>query len=140
MPEYSIFDGHNDTLLRFYRDEVNYSDFLSEMDSGHIDIVRARRGGFAGGFFAVYVPNPESRIAPDNMPDTSKPYAPPAVEFTFSQSAALRQAADLFRLEAASEGQIKVVRTADELQACIDKGISSPPFCTLKARKPSTKT
>ena len=59
MPEYSIFDGHNDTLLRFYQnDDVEYRDFLREMDSGHIDIVRARRGGFAGGFFAVYVPNP----------------------------------------------------------------------------------
>ncbi len=124
MPEYSIFDGHNDTLLRFYRDEgVTYGDFLSELDSGHIDLIRARRGGFAGGFFAVYVPNPEHRIAPDSMPDLSKPFVPPAVDFAFSQGAALRQMADLFRLEEASKGQVKVVRTADELQDCIDRGI-----------------
>ena len=124
MSKYPIFDGHNDTLLRFYQnDDVDYIDFLSEMDGGHIDLVRARRGGFAGGFFAVYVPNPERRIDPDSMPDLSKPYTPPAVEFVYSQSVALRMTADLFRLEAESKGQIKVVRTADELQACIDNDV-----------------
>ena len=124
MSKYPIFDGHNDTLLRFYQnDDVDYIDFLGEMDGGHIDLVRARRGGFAGGFFAVYVPNPERRIDPDSMPDLSKPYTPPAVEFVYSQSVALRMTADLFRLEAESEGQIKVVRSADELQACIDNDV-----------------
>ncbi len=124
MSKYRIFDGHNDTLLRFYQnDDVDYIDFLTEMDGGHIDLVRARRGGFAGGFFAVYVPNPERRIDPDSMPDLSKPYTSPAVEFVYSQRVALRMTADLFRLEAESEGQIKVVRTADELQNCIDNDI-----------------
>ncbi len=124
MAKYKIFDGHNDTLLRFYQnDDVNYSDFLGEMDGGHIDLVRARRGGFAGGFFAVYVPNTEVRIAPDSMPDTSKPFTPPAVEHVYSQRVALRMMADLFRLEEESAGQVKVVRSADELQACIDDDI-----------------
>lgn len=124
MPEFSIFDGHNDTLLRFYQnDDVDYIDFLSEMDGGHIDLVRARRGGFAGGFFAVYVPNPERRIDPDSMPDTSKPYVSPSVDFVFSQGVALRMMADLFKLEAASEGQIKVVRSAAELGSCIENGV-----------------
>ena len=124
MPEFKIFDGHNDTLLRFYQDDdVVYSDFFSEMDGGHIDLVRARQGGFAGGFFAVYVPNPKKRIAPDSLPDTSKPFVSEAVEHHYSQRVATRMMADLFRLEAESAGQVKVVRTADELQDCIDKGI-----------------
>ena len=124
MPEFPIIDGHNDTLLRFYQnDDVDYSDFYSETEGGHIDLVRARRGGFAGGFFAVYVPNPKSRIDPDNMPDTSKPYAPPAVDFVFSQGVALRSMADLFKLEAQSAGQVKVVRSAAELQACVNNDI-----------------
>ncbi len=123
MPEFKIFDGHNDTLLRFYNhDDLDLSDFLGEMDGGHIDLARARRGGFAGGFFAVFVPNQE-RIDPDNMPDLSTPYTSPAVDFVFSQRAANRLTADLFRLEALSGGQIKIVRSADELQACIDAGI-----------------
>ncbi len=124
MPKFKIFDGHNDTLLRFYQNEdVDYPDFFNEMDGGHIDLVRARRGGFAGGFFAVYVPNLKVRIAPDSVPDLSKPYVPAAVEFTYSQGVALREMADLFRLEAISEGQVKVVRTADELQDCLDSGV-----------------
>ena len=124
MPEFSIFDGHNDTLLRFVKDDnVNYMDFLSEMDSGHLDLVRARRGGFAGGFFAVFVPHPQVKIAPDSLPDRSKPYVSEPVEFVHSQRIVLRMLADLFKLEAASEGQIKVVRSADELQACIDNGV-----------------
>ena len=124
MAKFKIFDGHNDTLLRFYQnDDVTYSDFLREMDGGHIDLVRARKGGFAGGFFAVWTPNLESRIAPDSMPDTSKPYSPPPVEHQYAQRVALRMMADLFRLEEESAGQVKVVRSADELQACIDKDV-----------------
>ena len=124
MPEFSFFDGHNDTLLRFFQyDDVNFSDFFTEMKDGHIDLPRARQGGFAGGFFAVYVPNPNRRIAPDSMPDMTKPYVPEALELRYSQGIALRSMADLFRLEAESAGQIKVVRTADELQGCIDKDI-----------------
>lgn len=124
MANIPIFDGHNDTLLRFYQnDDVDYADFLTEMQGGHIDLVRARRGGFAGGFFAVYVPNPELRIDPDNMPEIAKPYAPPAVEFVYAQGVALRMMADLFKLEALSAGQVKVARSADDLQACIDSGV-----------------
>ena len=124
MAKYPIFDGHNDALLRFIQDDgITYRDFFRELDSGHIDLVRARRGGFAGGFFAVYVPNPERRIAPDSMPDLSKPYVPAAVEFTYSQSVALRMMADLFKLEAESDGAVKIVRSADELQTCIDSGV-----------------
>ena len=104
MPEFSIFDGHNDTLLRFYQDDVTYKDFFRELDSGHIDLVRARRGGFAGGFFAVWTPN-EQRIAPDSMPDTSKPFTPPAVDYEFARGVALRMSADLFRIEAESAGK-----------------------------------
>lgn len=123
MPEFKIFDGHNDTLLRFYNhDDLDLSEFLGEMEGGHIDLERARRGGFAGGFFAVFVPNKE-RIDPDNMPDLSTPYTSPAVDFAFSQRAANRLTADLFRLESLSGGQIKVVRSADELQSCIDAGV-----------------
>lgn len=122
MPEFSIFDGHNDTLLRFFQDDVTYKDFFRELDSGHIDLVRARRGGFAGGFFAVWAPN-EQRIAPDSMPDTSKPFTPPAVDSEFATRAALRMSADLFRIEAESEGQVKVVRAAAELERCIEQGV-----------------
>ncbi|MCY4464119.1 MAG: dipeptidase [Chloroflexi bacterium] len=124
MPEFSIFDGHNDTLLRFYQnDDVTHSDFLRGMDGGHIDLPRAKKGGLAGGFFAVWTPNLEDRIAPDSMPDTSKPYTPPAVERGYALSVAHQMTADLFRIEAESNGQIMIVRSADELQSCIENGV-----------------
>ena len=123
MDKFPIIDGHNDTLGRFYRGDISFSDFLEGVDSGHIDLVRARQGGFAGGFFAVFVFSPDQRIDPEHMPDTSKPFTPPAVEFNWSHRAAQRQVADLLRLEAASAGQVKVARSADELQACVEQGI-----------------
>ena len=33
--------------------------FFERSDLGHIDLPRAREGGFGGGFFACYTPNPE---------------------------------------------------------------------------------
>ena len=49
-----IFDGHNDVLLRLNRraggDPV--AAFLQGEDKGHLDLPKARRGGFAGGLFA----------------------------------------------------------------------------------------
>lgn len=53
-----VFDGHNDVLLRLYQDPAR--EFRSEGEDGHLDLPRARRGGFAGGFFACFVPGPET--------------------------------------------------------------------------------
>ncbi len=54
-PPIPVFDGHNDTLLSLL---TTGRDFFAESDIGHIDWPRARRGGLAGGFFAVFVPDP----------------------------------------------------------------------------------
>ena len=121
MPDFPIFDGHNDTLLRFAQnDSLTYKDFFTEMESGHIDLPRARKGGFAGGFFAVFAPNPEMEITPDFVPD---PQLPSPLEWSYAQRFALGMMSDLFKLEAESAGQVKVVRSAAELQACIESGI-----------------
>jgi membrane dipeptidase len=55
-PRIPVFDGHNDTLLSLL---TTGRDFFAESDIGHIDWPRARRGGLVGGFFAVFVPDPE---------------------------------------------------------------------------------
>src|SRR5690242_1587458 len=51
-----VFDGHNDTILAILGGKT---EFFSENESGHIDLPRAKRGGLAGGFFAVFVPDPK---------------------------------------------------------------------------------
>ena len=44
-----IIDGHNDLVLRRWRGEPTL----------HLDLDAARAAGFAGGFFALYVPSPQ---------------------------------------------------------------------------------
>lgn len=56
-----IFDGHNDTLLSLID---TGRDYYERSDIGHIDDVRAKEGGLAGGFFACFVPNPHGSHAP----------------------------------------------------------------------------
>jgi membrane dipeptidase len=63
-----IIDGHNDLVLRRWRGE----------SSPHLDLDAALAAGFAGGFFALYIPSP-------HPPDpTEIPYAlplPPSIPF-----------------------------------------------------------
>jgi membrane dipeptidase len=120
-----IFDGHNDTLLALYRpDKGKERSFFTRSEHGHIDLPRAREGGFAGGFFAVYVPAAAS-IQPSNLPPGGGPYEAPLpepLELGYSQRTALGMAGLLFRLEAESQGDLKVVRSAAEIAACLDSG------------------
>jgi membrane dipeptidase len=119
-----IFDGHNDTLLSLYTSERGKgTTFFERSEKGHIDLPRAREGGFAGGFFAVYVPPEEEREHTDRSqfatPDGFEVPLPPPLERAYAQRVAIAISASLFRIEAASDGQLKVVRTADELAACL---------------------
>ena len=55
-----VFDGHNDLLLRLYEASTEDRDRVwLQGDGGQLDLPRMRRGGFAGGLFAIYVPSPE---------------------------------------------------------------------------------
>jgi membrane dipeptidase len=120
-----IFDGHNDTLLRCYHPGKNENrPFLEEGESGHIDLPRARRGGLAGGLFAIFVPTPDYNFA-DNFTQTEKGYAvkpSPAVDPAYAKSFTQEIVASLFAMERASEGQIQVARTSADLTRCIDQG------------------
>ena len=61
-----VFDGHNDTLLNLYLPTRGKGrSFFTRSDTGHIDLPRAREGGFGGGFFAVFVPSPSVAGEPD---------------------------------------------------------------------------
>lgn len=57
-----VFDGHNDTLLSLIS---TGRDFYKRGDVGHLDAPRAADGGFAGGFFACFVPTPNDDWAPN---------------------------------------------------------------------------
>lgn len=124
-----IFDGHNDSLQRL----APYStaavrDFFTQHSEGHVDFPRARAGGLAGGFFALFTPSEPSTTLPPPMEviitetGYEVPLAPP-LDCATAQAATLAMVAGLFRLEAAAEGQLKVVRTTTELAACLEQGV-----------------
>lgn len=129
-----IFDGHNDTLLNLPRTGRS---FFERSEAGHIDLPRARDGHLAGGIFAVFVPDAEmSRTPPAGTAESVDSAAvratqrysdpnnlPPSMPLEYAQRTALSMTAQLFRIEEASEGQAKIVRTAAELRECIENGV-----------------
>ncbi len=67
-----IFDGHNDALLRLNRREGGnaVAAFLDGEEKGHLDLPKARSGGFAGGLFAIFVPSPKRKDGDAQSPGT----------------------------------------------------------------------
>src|SRR5215213_9378821 len=122
-----IFDGHNDTLLSLKRTGRS---FFDRSETGHVDLPRAQAGGLAGGFFAVWAPDPSETTAEGEDVDpeaTMDRYAdvatmPPPLPLAYAAEYALSEVADLFRLEAASAGAAKVIRSAAELRHCLADG------------------
>ncbi|WP_273845732.1 dipeptidase [Rubrobacter calidifluminis] len=102
-----MFDGHNDVLERL----DGPAGFFERREEGHLDLPRAREGGFGGGMFAVWVPPPEGKAAHETLD--------PSYALRHSLSAA----ATLFRIEKLSEGQVRIVRSAAEIRSCINEGI-----------------
>lgn len=127
-PLFPVIDGHNDTLLHLSMAECGDGrDFFIESNKGHIDLPRARRGGFAGGFFAIFTPDPSrTQMSAEDLIFTEtgyevRPYA--AIDPLYAQQHTKSVVALLFQLEAESVGQVKVVRTVAELTHCLQKGI-----------------
>jgi membrane dipeptidase len=112
-----VFDGHNDVLERLGEpDGGGPSAFFERGDQGHLDLPRAREGGFGGGFFAVWVPTPG-----EQMPRGAPGALPPALDTVYALRYSMAAAAMLFRIEDKSNGQFRIIRTAAELQRCLDE-------------------
>lgn len=103
-----VFDGHNDTLLRLYTAKQDDSFWAST--NGHLDLARARAGGFAGGFFAVFVPDPA------DAPPSDDGELPDPLPYPYALQTALGMTALLFRIESQSAGQVRVARTISDIE------------------------
>lgn len=110
-----IFDGHNDTVLSIARTGRSFFErgaadtaLFAGGDGGHLDLPRAREGGFGGGFFAVYVPDAADGRRP--MP------------LDYAQARALASLATLRKIAVASDGAVSVVTTAAEIEARLSEG------------------
>jgi membrane dipeptidase len=127
-----IFDGHNDVLLRLHRhggtDAV--AAFLKGEDKGHLDLPKARQGGFGGGLFAMFVPSPKRKDRAGGEPTAQEAGLvigsdpePPALDIAEAQRVTFAMAALLLRIERESEGRLRVCRTAGEIERCLADGV-----------------
>ncbi len=92
-----------------------------------MDLPRARRGGFAGGFFAVYTPDPPEVPSEIERIVFSEdgyrvPLAPELPE-DYALSSALKMIDLLHRIQDDSQGQLKIVRDFQELSSCLENEV-----------------
>ncbi|MDP5308023.1 dipeptidase [Paracoccus spongiarum] len=120
-----VFDGHNDFLQRVVAaGSEGVALWLSGDGTGHLDLPRAREGGLAGGFFAIWIPSP---AGPDDAEAALMMQQPPyrlplpdAIGHDTALPHAFRQAAALRALE--RSGTLDVVTSAAGLRASIAAG------------------
>ena len=122
-----VFDGHNDLLLRLLLDPARRDEiFLTGEGKGHLDLPRMRASGFAGGFFAIYLPSPVAHDDPDYRARMQNPpYAlplPAPIPFAEALPPAIAAAGHLLWMERASEGALKLCRTAADVRTCLAGG------------------
>jgi membrane dipeptidase len=125
-PVVPIFDGHNDALLRLHNNEdEGPKSFIDGVSRGHLDLPRAKEGGFVGGMFACFTPSPKGarkhRVA--RTDDGYQEGFPSTPSLADARQTTIDLAADLFRIEALSEGQFKVARSVAEISDCLKSGV-----------------
>ena len=121
-----VFDGHNDILLKMLLADPAKRDalWLEGNGSGHLDLPRMKKGGFVGGFFAIYIPSPHNGVDYDTLMDTP-PYdvaLPELIGAEAAQQTALAMAGILLRMERVSDGGFKVCTSVAEIRACMARG------------------
>ncbi len=116
-----FFDGHNDFLLRLMMSrQPREQSWLAENDTGHMDLPRLKKSGFAGGLFAIFVP-PRSGGPP---PDFEKLMARAPYEFPMpslmphdvAQPVALAMAGLLNWMERAAPDDFAVCRSVRDIR------------------------
>jgi membrane dipeptidase len=124
-----VFDGHNDTLLRLAQPEPGEErSFFERGETGHLDLPRAREGGFGGGLFACWTPPdpgaaPSKDLALNRAQDGYGITEAPPLDPSHARRTADELMRTLFETEALSEGGVRVVRTAAELEWCLRNGV-----------------
>jgi len=119
-----FIDGHNDVLLALHLNGDGAGAFLAGRSDGHLDLARARKGGFAAGFFAVFVlPETDDDRAATPLPDRKPPYSQPLAAAVPTAYAA-REAGELIDLldELSSSGEVRVARSANGVEAALNGG------------------
>lgn len=123
----AVFDGHNDFLMRVWQDPGRREAlWRGTVQAGHLDLPRMRRGGFAGGMFAIYVPSGggDRGVNLDalmNNPPYDLPL-PAAVPLDEAQQVAMAMAGHLLALERLTPGDFAICRSMAEIDAAMASG------------------
>ena len=125
---FPVFDGHNDLLLRLHNAPGNRDAiWLTGEGKGHLDLPRMKKGGFVGGFFAIYIPSPKGHDEPDYMAAMENPpFSLPLGDLITARQAlpvAMSMANQMLWMERSSAGAFKICRTAHEIRDCLAKGV-----------------
>ena len=130
--EILVLDGHNDTLLHLALKNPGSEGTFFTGREGHIDFDKAKAGGLAGGFFAMFVPTKDWKKeilwrerGPDG-PNIKKGWDVPLatrVGQGRALNAIMSMMATAFRMEAISKGGFKVVRSRKQLTSAMEKGV-----------------
>jgi len=119
----SIFDGHNDTLLRLWQlNDHGGKRFLQGDEGGHIDVPRARKGGLGAAFFAIYPPAAKGfHVDRDDGAVCDEPPVGP-IDSGWARVATFEMAAILLRMCAARPDAIRLCRSVDDIEQAETSG------------------
>jgi membrane dipeptidase len=111
-----VIDGHNDVLSHLHKELADDAAILDET-AATITVPRARAGGLAAGLFAVLPPTAAWHV--ERTPGGYQVPLDSPVDWETSARTVGALAARLFRLLAATDGQVRLVRDVDDLDACL---------------------
>lgn len=121
-----VFDGHNDVLLRLWRNRATGADPVAEftdgISDGHIDGPRAKTGGLAGGLCAIYIPSIEEFALKE--PDENGHYATPLatpLNREPSLDIALQMASIALNLD--RSGAWRLCRSTADIRSAMEAGV-----------------
>jgi len=118
-----VFDGHNDVLSALTRrGDTTGEGFFEGGVLHHLDLPRAREGGFAGGFFAIWSPGPNDPLEEIDDNDGLVMHEPPidAIPEDFARDQMFRQA-DLAQAMT-REDSFRLCTTAQEIEDAAEDG------------------
>jgi membrane dipeptidase len=113
----AVFDGHNDALTREDADR-----FATGREGGHLDLPKARAGGFAGGIFAAFTDSPGHEEVVNERPGGGYDVelAPP-LDHEHAAADAVRTLGRLHALERA--GHVTIARAPGDLDRAREAGV-----------------
>lgn len=113
MSDFSIFDGHNDLLSCLWAEKSFAGDaFFGDRD-GDLSLEKCRKGGIAGGFFAVWVGGD-----PGTSPDPMAVFREfPAIDPARAHQQTIAQIAILLRITRARPDAIRLCRSVADIES-----------------------